>query len=121
MKCLIPLLLLLASCATNPPVPSWSSGERNACVPEAAVMCEGLRKAGIKSEIVLISTPAWRHAVTAYIYPAGKNQMWIWDADWKSVRIVAFFDNGPQIARAWLALISPGTPLTTAEILNRVN
>ena len=52
--------LLLAGCGTNPPVhaPVWSAEHRNACVPEAAAMAQGLRGAGIQAHVLLIYTPS---------------------------------------------------------------
>jgi hypothetical protein len=116
MKSLI-LALLMTGCAVNPPVPAWTSGQRNACLPEAAVMSEGLKKADIKAEVVILRTPMWSHAVAAYLYPTGENQLWVWDAEWKSIRVRAYFDDADQIARAWCNATGKSVWIDSAEIL----
>ena len=110
-------IFMLTGCAINPPVKAWTSGERNACLPEAIVMREGLRGAGIKAEVVIIRTAMINHAVAAYIYPTGQNQLWAWDATWKSIRLTAYFDQPEQIARAWFNATGRIVKLDSTEIL----
>jgi len=116
MKTFLALSLLLTACAANPPTKAWTSGEKNACVPEAAVMVEGLRGADIKAQVLLIQTPKWNHAVAVYLYPTRENKLWVWDANWKSIRVRAFYDDPQAIAKAWLAKTSQAT-LTSASFL----
>lgn len=116
--CIAIVLTILAGCATNPPVnaPTWSQQHKNACVPEAAAMAQELRSADISAHVLLIYTPAWAHAVCVYCYPS--DTLWVWDANWKSIEVRAFYDNPAQIARAWLAATNRGsTTITSARFL----
>ncbi len=121
MKLLLPtVLVFLTSCAAQPPVkePAWAAEHRNACVPEAASMASGLHEAGIEGKVLLIYTPAWNHAVCVFLYPGGRNRLWVWDANWKSIEVRAFYDSPAQIARAWLAATNRGsTTITSARFL----
>lgn len=112
------VLLLLAGCATNPPVnaPVWSAEHRNACVPEAAAMAQGLRDADIPAHVLIIQTATWTHAVAVYLY-GSPSQVWVWDSTWKSLAVRAYFDNPAQVARAWVAIIKPGTEIVAAKYL----
>ena len=114
------VILLLAGCATKPPVaaPNWSAEHRNACVPEAAAMAKGLQGAGIQAHVLLIYTPAWNHAVTSYLYPTGQNRLWVWDSTWKSIELRSYFADPAMTARAWLSATgrSPSI-LTSAKFL----
>lgn len=111
--------LCLSACAARPPVaePAFSGEYRNACVPEAAAMVEGLHGAGIESRVLLISTPAWNHAVAVYLYPSGENRLWVWDANWKSIRLRAWWNDPASIARAWIAATNRSLPVTSASFL----
>ena len=80
-------------------------------------MAQGLAGAGIQAKVLAIKTPQWGHAVTAYLYPTGQNQLWVWDATWKSLRVRAFFDNPAQIARAWMASTGRAIPITSAYFI----
>ena len=111
------LCLCLAGCATNAPVRAWTSGERNACLPEAIAMRQGLAGAGIQAKVLAIQTPTWGHAVTAYLYPTGQNRLWVWSADWKSLRVRAFFNDPNQIARAWMSATGRDIPITSAYFI----
>ena len=110
--------LSLVGCSTNPPFLAWSSNEKNACLPEAAVMVQGLCKAEIQAKVLIITTPEFRHAVAVYLYPPGSNQMWAWDANWKSLRLRAYWTDADQCARAWLTTTAHFIPLTSAEFLS---
>ncbi len=118
MRTLAAIVLLLAGCAHNPPVaaPIWSQEHRNACVPEAAAMCQGLRGADIPAHVLIIQTPTWSHAVACYLY-GSPSRVWVWDSTWKSIECRAYFDNPAQVARSWVALIKPGTEIISAKYL----
>jgi hypothetical protein len=121
-RLIFPLLAaaaLLAACAVKPPAPEpeFASKYGNACLPEAASMAQSLRQHGITARVLGIYTPEWGHAVTTYLYPPGKNQLWAWDSTWKSLRLRAWADDATSTARAWLANTHPGTPLKRAEFL----
>lgn len=111
--------LCLSACATRPPVaaPVFSGEHRNACVPEAAAMVQGLNGAGITAKVLLITTPVWNHAVAVYLYPAGANRLWVWDSNWKSLRVRAWWDDPAGIARAWITETNRTTPITLASFL----
>ncbi|MEI6278294.1 MAG: hypothetical protein WCQ16_02780 [Verrucomicrobiae bacterium] len=112
------LALLLTGCGTAPVrEPAFSGWHKNACVPEAAAMVQGLNAAGIQSRVLLIYTPAWNHAVAVYLYPAGANRLWVWDENWKSVRVRAWWDAPAGIARAWLAETGRTATVTSADFL----
>ena len=105
MRIVAPLIaLLLAGCATNPPAetPPWVGKYKNACLPEAIVMAQGLKESGITARVLAIYTDKWGHAVCVYFYPQGQNKMWVWDSYWKSINIRAWGDDPNDIARAWM-------------------
>ena len=111
--------LCLAACGTPPPVaePAFAGHMHNACVPEAAAMCEGLHGAGITARVLIITTPTWRHAVCVYLYPSGENRLWVWDSTWKSINVRAFIDDPDQVARSWMVATRRTIPVTSAEYL----
>lgn len=79
--------------------------EKNACLPTAISMKEGLRRQGISSHVVVYSffdqtkNRLAGHAITSYLYPPGKNQMWTYDYR-GSIRTRAFFDDAYGTAQA---------------------
>lgn len=111
--------LSLAACATRPPVaePEFSGQLQNACVPESVAMVEGLRGSGIQARVLLITTPAWRHAVAVYLYPAGDNRLWVWDSNWKSMRVRAYWDDPSGIARAWISATNRSPSILSSAFL----
>ena len=109
--------MFLAGCVTHAPVAEWSIGERNACLPEAAVMVQGLSGAGIQAKVLLVTTPAFKHAVAVYLYPAGDNRLWVWDSTWKSLRVRAWWDDAAGVARAWGLATGRELNITGAEFL----
>jgi len=112
--------LLLTACATNPPAPEpeFAAKYGNACLPEAIVMAQSLRKYNIRARVLGIYTQDWGHAVCVYLYPPGENKLWAWDSHWKSLRVRAWTDDPESIARNWLANTHFGTPLKRAEFLD---
>lgn len=76
--------------------------KKNACLPTAIAFKNGLKRSGVWSEVLRYG---WRennkiigHAVTAYMYPPGKNQLWTYD--WMgSYRTMAFKDNPLEVAK----------------------
>lgn len=111
--------LCLAACATRPPVaePAFAGHMRNACMPEAAAMVEGLHGAEIQARVLLITTPQWRHAVAVYLYPPGASQLWIYDSTWKSLRVRAYWADPAGIARTWITATNRTVPVTSAIFL----
>lgn len=97
------IILIFAGCST-PLVsePLFVGKYRNACLPEAIAMTQGLRSAGIQSRVLRVSTNKWNHAICVYLYPSGSNTLWGWDSYWKSNRLRAFSDEPNSIAHAWI-------------------
>ena len=103
MKKLTSLLFCfaLAGCAFTPKNPqSWMEFQQNACLPTAIVYKKNLDKKNIWSKVVVYSykDKDMGHAVAAYMYPPGENQLWTYDY-LGSYRAKAFKDNPMQIAR----------------------
>jgi hypothetical protein len=96
-------LLLLAGCAgpTNPE--AWMTRERNACLPTAIAMAEGLKRQNIQARVLIYSYlkngRQQGHAITAYLYPAGQNTLWTYDYE-GSWRTRAYWDDAAGIAAA---------------------
>jgi hypothetical protein len=97
------LAFFVAGCSTPPAdTPPWVGKYKNACLPEAIVMTQGLKKNGIQAKVLAIYTDKWGHAVCVYMYPTGQNRLWVWDSYWKSVNIRAYFNDPNDIAKAWM-------------------
>lgn len=105
MKYLILILLLtLTACETTPTNPEfWMEKEVNACLPTAIIFKQSLNKYGIWSEVFRYS---WKdidtgkihgHAMVAYLYPSGKNQLFTYDK-MGSYRTYAYTNNVQNIA-----------------------
>lgn len=98
------LSLFLIGCATPTNPEFWMEKEINACLPTAIIFKQALNKYDIWSEVFRYSwidseTGKVRgHAMVAYLYPKGKNQLWTYDAmgSWKTR---AYIDNPTQIAQ----------------------
>jgi hypothetical protein len=97
-------IVCLAACSTPSNPEYWMESKRNACLPTAIAFREGLRKYDVWSEVVIYkwldqkSNTVKGHAIVAYMYPKGQNQLWTYDF-WGSYRIRAFKDNPLQIAQ----------------------
>lgn len=95
--------LTLAACAPRNPE-AWMAFEKNACLPTAISMQRGLERQGIQSRVVTYNYPAadtgrlTGHAITAYLYPPGNNQLWTYDY-MGSYRTRAFWDDAHGIAQ----------------------
>lgn len=99
------LVIFLTACQTTPTNPEfWMEKEINACLPTAIIFKQSLRKYDIWSEVFKYS---WKdnetgklrgHAMVAYLYPPGKNQLWTYDklGSW---RTYAFTNNVTSIAQ----------------------
>ena len=109
--------LLLVGCAgpTNPE--SWMTRERNACLPTAIAMAEGLKRQGIQARVLVYSYKAnnrtMGHAVTAFLYPTGKNSLYTYDYE-GSWRTRAYWDDPMGIATAAERLRSRWNKIDTA-------
>ena len=124
MKVLLLILALLGSsgCAITPRSPEpWMARERNACLPTAIAMSQGLRRQGIAAKVVRYSYRLQGrllgHAITADLYPPGSNTLYTYDYE-GSWRTRAFWADPLGIAAAAERLRSRYNPPTTAESLN---
>jgi hypothetical protein len=109
--------LLLAGCAgpTNPE--AWMTRERNACLPTAVSMAQGLQRQGIQARVLIYSYRAngrqAGHALTAYLYPPGKNTLWTYDFE-GSWQTRAYWEDPVGIATAAEQLRSRYNPIDAA-------
>lgn len=115
--------LLLSACAHHHPpaeaAPSWAGLQRKACLPEAIAMRQRLTERGIQARVLTYYTPSRGHAICAYLYPPGANQLWAWDSAYGSIRIRAWWADPYSIARTWLLHVERSTEtLTRAEFLD---
>ena len=98
------ILICLTACQTLPTnQEQWMARERNACLPTAIAFKQGLVRQGVTSEVVIYKYKNTKnkvvgHAIVAYMYPPGKNQLWTYDYE-GSWRTRAFISNPTQIAQ----------------------
>jgi len=123
MKVLLLILALLGStgCAVTPQSPEpWMARERNACLPTAIAMSQGLKRQGITAKVVRYSYQRQGrpvgHAITAYLYPPGKNQLYTYDYE-GSWRTRAYWGDDAGIARAAESLRGRNAPILSSEEL----
>lgn len=116
MKKIILIALLLTGCETTPPIktPPWIGQYKNACLPEAITMTEGLNKVGVQAKVLKIDTKEWSHAVSVYNY---KNQTWVWDSYWKSIMIQSPMEYPKSVAILWVYRTQRGTKVIDAKYL----
>jgi hypothetical protein len=120
MKYLIAIAIVALAGCTSLPVkqPDFAGRYRNACLPEAIAMAQGLREKSIQTRVLRIQTKDWGHAVTVYLYPTGANRLYVWDSYWQSINLRAWFDNPTSIAIAWLNYTHPNLTLVNANFLD---
>jgi hypothetical protein len=120
MKCIFAIVILaLAGCSSLPiEQPAFAGRYKNACLPEAIAMAQGLRSHGIQSRVLRIGTNKWNHAICTYLYEPGSNTLWGWDSYWKSNRLRTFADDPYSIARAWMAVTMSDAVLIDAQFLD---
>jgi hypothetical protein len=101
---LIIICLVLVGCATPSNPESWMEAQQNACLPTAIAFREGLKKYQVWSEVVTYYYWDARkqkrsgHAIVAYLYPPGKNQLWTYDY-FGSYRTHAYVNDPKTIAQ----------------------
>jgi len=121
MKHLIPIILIaIAGCTSSPPIdqPEFVGKYKNACLPEAIAMTQALKQSGIQAKVLIVNTPKFSHALTCYLYPVGKNKLWVWDSYWKSMNLRAWWDNSDSVAKEWLKWCTTDTKLVSSQFLN---
>lgn len=101
----------------------WMEMKKNACLPTAIAFKEGLKKYDIWSEVIIYSWYDSKsqslngHAITAYMYPKGKNQLWTYD-HWGSYRVRAYKDDPVDIAQKATNARNENRYVTSANFLN---
>ena len=113
---LIAAILFLSSCV-NPPANGLPFKYGNDCLPQAVVMTMALKEKKIEADVLLISTPIWKHAGVRYMYPVGQNSLFFWDHDWKSIRLRAWKDDPYSVANAWMKATRHSETVINAEFL----
>jgi hypothetical protein len=123
MKALLLILSVLVStgCAVTPQSPEpWMARERNACLPTAIAMSQGLKRQGITAKVVRYSYRLQGrllgHAITAYLYPPGANTLYTYDYE-GSWRTRAYWGDDAGIARAAESLRGRNNPILSSEEL----
>jgi len=121
MKSWLLIALLLSGCAVTPRnSEEWMARERNACLPTAIAMSQGLKRQGIQAKVVRYSyqhqgRPVG-HAITAYLYPTGSNTLYTYDFE-GSWRTRAFWKDPLGIATAAERLRGRFYDITSADFL----
>ena len=116
------LCVVFVGCETTPQNPEqWMARERNACLPTAIAFKEGLRRYQVWSEVVRYvykndKNKRVGHAIVAYLYPPGKNQLWTYDYE-GSWRTRAYTTNPHQIATEAEKLRGRNTVVEYAEFI----
>jgi hypothetical protein len=120
MKFLLTLILIaLAGCTTIPvEQPSFVGRYKNACLPEAIAMVQGLKEKSIQTRVLRIQTKEWGHAVCVYLYPTGANKLYVWDSYWQSINLNAWYNDPVGIATKWLNYTHPKISLVNASFLD---
>ena len=120
LLCLIITICFLSSCTpTNPE--RWMAFEKNACLPTAISMAQGLRRQGIQAKVIRYTYNDGKklngHAITSYLYPPGANQLWTYDylGSW---RTRAFFNDPWATAVKAEELRGRTYPILSAEFLD---
>ena len=118
------IFIFFFGCANVPNNPeSWMEMKKNACLPTAIAFREGLKKYDIWSEVIIYHWYEQRrrkingHAITVYMYPKGKNQLWSYD-NWGSYKIRAYKDDPVDIAQKATNARSENRNVTSAYFLN---
>lgn len=98
------LAVTLTGCSSTPTNPEfWMEKEINSCLPTAIIFKKSLNKYEVWSEVFRYS---WKdekgklrgHAMVAYLYPQGQNQLWTYDS-MGSYRIRAYTNNVTDVAQ----------------------
>jgi hypothetical protein len=118
------IFFFVVSCENLPKNPErWMEVKKNACLPTAIAFKEGLRKYNIWSEVVVYrwydskSKTLKGHAITVYMYPKGKNQLWTYDY-WGSYRVRAYKDDPVDIAQKASNARNENRQILSANFLN---
>lgn len=102
---LILLAIVLVACQSTPKNPeAWMERQINACLPTAIAFKEGLKRSNVWADVFMYkyyerdTGKPKGHAMVAYLYPPGKNQLWTYD-NWGSWRTRAMTNDVKAIAQ----------------------
>lgn len=118
---ILAVALALSACTATPRnAKQWMSRERNACLPTAIAMSQGLKRQGISARVVRYTyerngRPVG-HAITAYLYPPGANTLYTYDYE-GSWHTRAYWGDAHGIAAAAERLRGRTAPILTADFL----
>jgi hypothetical protein len=117
---LITAILVVTSCTPSNPE-RWMEMEANACLPTAIAFRQGLQRQGVWSEVFRYnyrdgSNKVKGHAMCAYLYPSGQNQLYTYDY-MGSYRTRAFTNNVTNVALQAHSLRSGSTNTFNAQWL----
>jgi hypothetical protein len=76
-----------------------------------------LKQSGIQAKVLIVNTPKFNHALACYLYPSGKNRLWVWDSYWKSMNLHAWWENSDSVSKEWLKWCSKETKLSNSFFL----
>ncbi len=103
---LVSSLLLMVGCVTNETSPVAADeviGDYdNACLPEAVIMAQALRRNGIKAQVLIMGGNGCTHPVTAYHHPTDTGHIRCSARDPHAVRVSARWTNSENLAKAWI-------------------
>ena len=98
---IIIFMFLCLGCSTVPDnTEAWVTFHKNACLPTAIIYKKILQKQDIWSKVMVykVDNQPIGHAVTVFLYPPGKNQLWTYD--WEGAyRVRAYKDATYEIAK----------------------
>lgn len=116
---LVLLAIVLVACQSTPKNPeAWMEREINACLPTAIAFKEGLKRSNVWADVFIYRYydramgRSRGHAMVAYLYPPGKNQLWTYD-NWGSWRTRAYTNDVKGVAQ-YAHVIRGGTEKVTA-------
>jgi hypothetical protein len=97
-------VLMMGGCESLPPIPlsEFMGRADNACMPEAILLTENFHQQGITAKVLLVTTRTYSHALVAFLYPATKPSVWVWDSNYGVIKLDAPFDDASAIAREWV-------------------
>lgn len=117
------LFLLFTGCQSTPSNPETEAEKQiNACLPNAIIMAQALRRQGIWAKVLIVKWDTQQkikgHAYTIYLYPTAQNQLWSYDRDWGSIRVRAYKDDVYDVARKANSSRNIYSPLKSAEYID---
>jgi hypothetical protein len=117
------VFLLFVGCQNTPKNPEREAEKQiNACLPNAIIMVQALRRYDIWAKVITVS---WTekgkirgHAYAIYLYPLGSYQLWAYDSDWGSTRVKTVKERVFDVAIEANAARNMYGPLQTARYID---